>query len=790
MLYLSFHFRITLLSFSSCVFELRTQFLAASYTFIDVLYVLMTRRRQQERERSLDRKASKAAYSFSSYNTWNDTFLAETVCNAINSETDSFYWYHYADYPLNGVSTILTLPSCFWSIASGITDLTAISSVPGHIIFRGNNETGSEHDPLAAFSLGLSSLRLDGVYLVDPITRNGLSSDGYSSKLAEFLQKRPALYYFEIENARLRGSLPSNMSASTALERIYLSHNRLSGSLPRILPPNILTFMVVNNTFTGSLPSTLPASIRRASLSYNSLSGGIPSTIFNALEYEDVTFEFDHNSLSGAIPRTLFSKLKPSVDYEFDLDLSYNRLTALPADLLSNSSNIRRVTYLTLNLANNQIGGTFPRSFFNGSYSTYSISIYLHSNRLSGSIPSTLFSGLSSSDLEYIEFSAGSNELSGSVPRFFDHLTHLGNIYSLDFNFTSNRLSGTLPPALVPPSSSYDDLRYVYWRLGSNSLTGSIPSTLLARTGTFYRIDIDLSRNSLTGTIPSDLFENTGGIYGTPVTLSLASNKLRGPLTAPGPMEGIDSLNLDLSSNNFAGSIPADYFTAYKAGRSRSVTLSMDRCGLTGSVPNVPSGIDLSLDNNQLTSFSLSYTIANIGTYSSTISIQNNRLTGTLTIPASSESQNLYLYLSKNRLSELIVNTPSNYLRQLAIGENPNMVGSLPSRYFTNSSRVQLLIANHTKLSGDFPVVSYRLASSLHTLDLSHTSINFCVENIEAWNSSSLTNCNLKNTNATQCAQYYPAQCFVSSSANVSGMPSQPMMILAFVIVGVLALLF
>lgn len=692
-----------------------------------------------------------------------------------------------------GVNKVLTLPSCFWSIVSGVHQIIISSNVPGYINIIGNNSTGSEHDPLLALSTDLTLLRLQGVALVNPITRNGLSSNGFSAQISQFLQQRPALIALEIHNSRLRGSLPSDMSSCTALERVYLLHNRLSGSLPRILPPNIETFDVTNNSFTGSLPSTLPASILRASFSYNYLSGSIPSTIFNAIEAEGVTFEFDHNSLSGPIPSTLFTNLKPSVNFDVELDLSYNQLSALPADLISSSSSIRTVSYLALNLANNQIGGTFPSSFFNGSFALTSVAVDLDSNRLSGTIPPTLFSGLSASGLRHLEFHIGSNDLSGSIPIFFDHMAQMDSLPDMDFNFTANRLAGTLPSKLVPPPSS--SVLAMRWRLGSNSLSGTIPASLLSIESDLFETFVDLSHNALTGSIPPNLFENNDSSIRTSVGLNLAYNKLSGPLVASGLMAGIDALALDFSSNNLGGTIPGDYLTAFNAGRSRSrfvsISLSMNDCGLIGTVPDIPRGSLVRLDNNQLSSFSLAYTLTDPETsYSTIISIQNNRLAGTLTIPASDSNFAISLYLSKNRLSELVVNTPSDYLRQLAIGENSNLVGTLPSQFFTNSSRVELFIANHTKLSGNFPVVPYTLDTPLQTLDLSYSRVNFCVQNIQAWNSSSLINCNLKNTNAIQCARYYPAQCFVSPSAPTNGSPikSQPMMLLALIVAGALAL--
>lgn len=232
------------------------------------------------------------------------------------------------------------------------------------------------------------------------------------------------------------------------------------------------------------------------------------------------------NSLAGQLPEDIFSL--PSVK---DINLSGNNIEIKDFQGIKGAQNLQKLN----------LGGNLIYTFDGISTAKSLISLDVSNSHLKGTIPGEL---LLLSRLE--EFDISDNLLTGEVPaglRLFKNLTMLsasnnqlsGYIPSWVSAWTKmkylrldgNDLSGTIPGAMSSlPSLIYLDLsNQTYYggggltgplpdfssafltevKLQSNSLSGTIPPTLLTNADTNAYIEIDLRSNKLSGGLPSDL---------------------------------------------------------------------------------------------------------------------------------------------------------------------------------------------------------------------------------------------------------------------------------------------
>ncbi|XP_006659469.2 DNA damage-repair/toleration protein DRT100-like [Oryza brachyantha] len=218
-------------------------------------------------------------------------------------------------------------------------------------------------------------------------------------------------------------------------------------------------------------------------------------------------------------------------------------------------SDALRVSVLTLGtgLADSPgLAGTLPASLASLTALT---DLVLYPGRVSGAIPADIGSGLRRLRL----LSMSGNQLTGQIP---ESLAGLPDLHTLDLG--NNRLDGSIPCGLLLPSSP--SLK-VLILANNGGLSGQIPDQFSGS----QLFHVDLSRNSITGTLPP--------LPQTVRYFSVAGNSMQGSLddafgngSAP-----TDLAFLDLSMNNFSGSIPRGVFALPSAS-----SLLLSRNSFTG----------------------------------------------------------------------------------------------------------------------------------------------------------------------------------------------------------------
>lgn len=342
--------------------------------------------------------------------------------------------------------------------------------------------------------------------------------------------------YSQYHNISLSGALPSALGLLTALTRISLKSNFLTGSLPTqiaLLRHDLTDLALYDNLLTGTVPTELAglSNLMSADLEKNQLNGTVPIEVLVGLQRMAGSLNLGRNNFTGTIPSEIGLMVEPA-------QLGENHLTGtLPTQI----GLLTSATYLQF--SSNQLTGTIPTQLGLLAQSTNLKGLFLSGNQLEGTLPSELGLLSQMTNLHFKE-----NKFTGTIP------TVLGQMKNLTYlALSSNTLSGTIPSQLgrltaitwfgvqldhnslrgrIPTQLGYlTALRRRLW-LQNNRLTGPIPSQLGALT---MLSDLDLQDNFISGAIPSEL-----GLMNRLTLLKLADNPLMGTVPA-----GVCELDLE-----------------------------------------------------------------------------------------------------------------------------------------------------------------------------------------------------------------------------------------------------
>ncbi|KAH9656858.1 Receptor-like protein 6 [Citrus sinensis] len=381
--------------------------------------------------------------------------------------------------------------------------------------------------------LDLSSNRIHGKipsWLLDPSTQN-LSALNLSHNLLTGFDQQLVV-------------LPGGKRFLLTLD---LSSNNLQGPLP-VPPSRTVNYLVSNNSFIGEIPSWLCKldSLEILVLSHNNLSGLLPrclgsfsdklsildlrannffGTIPNTFMKESRLgmIDLSHNLFQGRIPRSLINCSK----LEF-LDIGDNQIRDIFPSWLGTLPNLT-----VLILQSNKFYGIIREPRIDCGFSKLRI-IDLSNNRFTGKLPSKSFlcwnamKIVNTSDLKYLQDVISPKEwlLSDEVATYDYSLkmNNKGQIMTYDkvpdiltsIILSSNRFDGMIPTSIA----NLKGLQVL--NLDNNNLQGHIPSCL----GNLTNLEsLDLSNNNFLGQIPQQLVELTFLEF-----FNVSDNYLTGPI--------------------------------------------------------------------------------------------------------------------------------------------------------------------------------------------------------------------------------------------------------------------
>ncbi|KAL3753564.1 hypothetical protein ACJRO7_000900 [Eucalyptus globulus] len=450
------------------------------------------------------------------------------------------------------------------NIPSSFANLSQLT----YVDFSLNNFTGSI--PSLSKSKNLTQITLSHNYLtgqIDLIQWEYLSS----------------LLILNLRFNLLKGNIPSSLFILPSIQKLQLSYNQFSGQVKEF------------SDATSHKLDTLD-------LSYNNIGGELPMSIweFRRLKYLSLSF----NNFSGSFHINLVQQLR-NLSY---LDLSYNRFSinttkasSVPdlSTLYLASCQLRTIPeflagqhrLVFLDLSDNQIEGKIPKWIWEFQHLTY---LNLSFNLLDHiETPSSNLTSLLVLDLH-------KNRLRGQTLPLPPFATHM--------DFSSNNFTLVIPPAIGTTLSDA-----VFFSLSRNYIQGFIPKSICKAD---YLEVLDLSHNNLRGNIPDclvmdiinfpetcglktlDLSRNLlGGKFPTSLAncttlevldvetnqiedvfpcelksiaslrvLVLGSNKFHGGVGCPETNGNWTMLQIvDISSNNFSGTLRAEWLTSLEA---------------------------------------------------------------------------------------------------------------------------------------------------------------------------------------------------------------------------------
>jgi Leucine-rich repeat (LRR) protein len=505
-----------------------------------------------------------------------------------------------------------------------------------------------------------------------------------------------ALQHFDLYGNALTGTVPTWVANCTALVYLDLSYNQLHGTIPPSLGglPVLEVLYLNDNELTGAVPSQLGnlTGLVVLALSTNDLSGQIPSTLGNCAELTDLWLY--NNELSGPLPDSLAAlsvleilyltsnKLSGPIPDDLgslasllELDLHYNSFTGTAPDSLGSLSLLQH-----FDISYNFLTGTISAAY--AQMASLQL-IGVDDCYFTGTLPAL---SPAQSSLALIQFEH--NLLTGTVSEGYGSL-----VGAQELMLTGNILTGSLPPSLANLRDLFGLFLGDNFFTGCLPAFGRLPllqvlhvqgnklgcslDAVFNSSLQWGLADVRLQYNQFTGPLPVELFK--APLLTTVVAISncftgtlplevcnpqlLQALVLDGLHAAPACHNKISSLSRAYTvTKGFHGTIPACLFNLPQLS-----CLHLSGCDLTGTLPATAvlntHFTELALSHNSLTGtlsafvqthpwsvLDVSYNLfsgsldatfgaaqaagqASTPFNSSTLYVQNNRLSGSVPVP-------------------------------------------------------------------------------------------------------------------------------------------------------------
>ncbi|KAH0883216.1 LOW QUALITY PROTEIN: hypothetical protein HID58_059312, partial [Brassica napus] len=373
---------------------------------------------------------------------------------------------------------------------------------------------------------------------------------------------------------------PNVLKTLNNLRGLSISSNRIKGKVPEWLwtLPSLSTVLLGNNYFNGfqgTRKVLVDSSVQMLDIQSNHFEGEIPlpPLSLNA-------FYARNNTFTGNIPLSFCNRTSLTV-----LDLSYNNFTGPILQCLNDFKIVKlRKNNLEGNLPDrNQLSGTIPSGLKSLSFLAH---INVSHNQLKGEIPQgTQITGQSKSSfegnaglcglpLEESWFAPPTQQPKEEEEEEEKEEEEVLNWRGVAIGFGPGVLLGLAitqviasykPEWLIKimcqhiPDMLYNGSLLRTLDVGYNQLTGKLPRSLLNCSSLRF---VSVDNNKIKDTFPFWL----KALPGLQV-LTLRSNKFYGPVSLPGevPLAFPKLHILEISDNNFTGSLPSNYFVNWKA---------------------------------------------------------------------------------------------------------------------------------------------------------------------------------------------------------------------------------
>lgn len=566
-----------------------------------------------------------------------------------------------------------------------------------------------------------------------------LPFNGFHGEIPNEIWSMGNLEVLDLEGNLLNGILPDSGFHLKSLRVLNLGFNRITGEIPASFSDfvNLEELNLAGNLVNGTVP-TFIGRLKRVYLSFNRLVGSVPSKIGEKctnLEHLDLS----GNYLVGGIPRSLgncfqvrslllFSNmLEETIPAELGtlqnlevLDVSRNSLSgSIPVDL----GNCSKLAILVLsNLFDTYEDVRYSRgqslvdqpSFMNDDF-----------NFFEGGIPEAV-SSLPNLRILW----APRATLEGNFPSNWGACDNL-EMLNLGHNFFSGKNLGVLGPCK----------NLLFLDLSSNQLTGELARELPVPCMTMF----DVSGNALSGSIPTfsnmvcppvpylsrNLFESYN-----PSTAYLSLFAKKSQAGTPLPLRGRDgflAIFHNFGGNNFSGSLPSMPVAPERLGKQTVYAIVAGDNKLSGSFPGNMFGICNRLDslmvnvsNNRIAG-QLPAEIGRMCKSLKFLDASGNQIVGPIPRGVGELVSLVALNLSWNLMHDQIPTTLGQMkgLKYLSLAGN-NLTGSIPSSLgqlqllevldlssnslsglipddLENLRNLTVLLLNNNKLSGKIP---------------------------------------------------------------------------------------